>query len=111
MGWQRWQRKSASVEDGLHASVRFGKHDPKFVAPSPSSRNETDLATASKTHTSARCKKEGENLCDDRDDTTVGLDLGLGAARDVAGLDDDRVLGETALGEDLAEALQVHSIC
>lgn len=51
-------------------------------------------------------KKGKEILCDDRDDTTVGLDLGLGAARDVAGLDDDRVLGETALGEDLAEALR-----
>lgn len=58
------------------------------------------------THLGSLQKKGGrEILCDDRDDTTVGLDLGLGAARDVAGLDDDRVLGETALGEDLAKAL------
>jgi hypothetical protein len=43
-------------------------------------------------------------LCDELDNTTSLLDLLLGLGRDVAGADDDRDGGETALSEDLGVA-------
>lgn len=44
-------------------------------------------------------------LGDNGDDTSSLLDLGLGATRDVASLDDDGVGRKTTLGEDLAVAV------
>lgn len=43
-------------------------------------------------------------LCDELDNTASLLDLLLGLGRDVAGADDDRDGGETALAEDLGVA-------
>lgn len=46
--------------------------------------------------------KDENNLGSEDNGTTGGLDLGLGTAGDVAGLDNDGLLGETTLAKNLA---------
>jgi hypothetical protein len=80
-------------------SLDSSRLEIKFPKTPPSIQNATS------SHYVKTQSRERGSLGDDGDGTTVGLDLDLGAAGDVAGLDDDGVGGEAALGEDLAVAL------